>query len=879
MKVMKRVALAKARGGASLFVASLVGAVVFPASVASAAVWTPQSYVQDGLVTHFDGIDNAKTGTHDSSTNVWKDLVGGASLTLTPGAFWGGAYLNCGTNMQTINNATLVNTFSATVEAAVNVDNIGRGGSSTTVWPFLVTSLGLAFHGAGDSSHTFRFFVNGADPRPDAANIYDNTLSGTSDGTRYRIYRDGLFAASVSAAGSGKSNSSTWNFCHPNGGTVNAWIYSFRVYNRALTDAEVLQNARVDRFRFYAWHFTGTGAAVDWSAASWLDTQYQASATVPPTTTNAHAAVVNATLNVAVADNPALASLSLADGAVLNVAEGAVVSVKELYVEGVKVARGIYTGADSLAWVTGAGVVRVAGDMDRTIPSIIPTAAADGWYEFGDTSGRVGVAAGYMSSGSSYHYMKAERPTWDEYAFPVGAKLRLKGYILLDTVPANTFSEVDFSQLTYLMLHSSLAFADNTPVEINSGANFRYQPGTWTSYTGLWWITSAPDLSQAGNYKCDANIKMNGGTFRVFGDGISFAYPVFTGNISGTGTYYSNNFGKQSRFTGGFAFDCSNDGFQNGTVLWLDTLTVTARLQTVTLASCLGSFSTNSSWCANGILFGKDNVRTPADHELYIKTLTGNASSTTDPNNKRWRTGGHLFVWGSNTVHVGELKSGIHAVTHAGEFDVRQSYFSTGRQGVGPAYLVVDKFSSGTLYTTTNVFLTLGTMEASTTVDYTYQSGNINDTTLDLTNTCASSAIVKATDLHMLPARLSGFAGKVQMTDTAAKTYTVPVDLTQGASGLYQTAGCIGSGVLDAAPSTGTIDATFPTTQDAKPVPGEYALARFTSGGGLLADWTVKLNGVETSFVNIAGMSVQVQKDATGLWLKVTKTGFMMMLL
>ena len=202
MKVMKRVALAKARGGASLFVASLVGAVVFPASVASAAVWTPQSYVQDGLVTHFDGIDNAKTGTHDSSTNVWKDLVGGASLTLTPGAFWGGAYLNCGTNMQTIVNATSVNTFSATVEAAVNVDNIGRGGSSTTVWPFLVTSLGLAFHGAGDSSHTFRFFVNGADPRPDAANIYDNTLSGTSDGTRYRIYRDGLFAASVNAAGS-----------------------------------------------------------------------------------------------------------------------------------------------------------------------------------------------------------------------------------------------------------------------------------------------------------------------------------------------------------------------------------------------------------------------------------------------------------------------------------------------------------------------------------------------------------------------------------------------------------------------------------------------------------------------------------------------------
>jgi len=41
----------------------------------------------------------------------------------------------------------------------------------------------------------------------------------------------------------------------------------------------------------------------------------------------------------------------------------------------------------------------------------------------------------------------------------------------------------------------------------------------------------------------------------------------------------------------------------------------------------------------------------------------------------------------------------------------------------------------------------------------------------------------------------------------------------------------------------------------------------------------VKLNGVETSFVNIAGMSVQVQKDATGLWLKVTKGGLIFILL
>ena len=41
----------------------------------------------------------------------------------------------------------------------------------------------------------------------------------------------------------------------------------------------------------------------------------------------------------------------------------------------------------------------------------------------------------------------------------------------------------------------------------------------------------------------------------------------------------------------------------------------------------------------------------------------------------------------------------------------------------------------------------------------------------------------------------------------------------------------------------------------------------------------MKLNGVETSSVNIAGMNVQVKKDATGLWLKVTKAGLIFMLL
>ena len=100
----------------------------------------------------------------------------------------------------------------------------------------------------------------------------------------------------------------------------------------------------------------------------------------------------------------------------------------------------------------------------------------------------------------------------------------------------------------------------------------------------------------------------------------------------------------------------------------------------------------------------------------------------------------------------------------------------------------------------------------------------------------------------------------------------MPIDFTHGTNCLYNTTGCIGSGTLGSAPASGTIDATFPTTGD-KPVKGEYALARFTSGGDKLSGWTVTLNGANTDSAVVQGMKVSVKKDSTGLWLDVRKPG------
>ena len=84
-------------------------------------------------------------------------------------------------------------------------------------------------------------------------------------------------------------------------------------------------------------------------------------------------------------------------------------------------------------------------------------------------------------------------------------------------------------------------------------------------------------------------------------------------------------------------------------------------------------------------------------------------------------------------------------------------------------------------------------------------------------------------------------------------------------------ANCSGPGSTEA-PAVGEMAVTFQTGEDVEP--GDYALARFTDGGGLLANWTVTLNGSSARSADLGkGYSATVVKDATGLWLKVRKGG------
>ena len=853
-------------------------AAVAAAGTAMAAGLGPQSYVQDGLVTHFDAIDNEGTGTYNPSAATWRDLKGSAYITLQTGASWTDRYFDSTANQHIIKTMPAYSRTSLTMEVPVNV--ISNGIASSGSYPRIFANgenFSIYFERTGS---TACLYFNGQNPdtRPNFGSFRMGTVFVFGSSERYGIGLNGLVKSqtSVPVKVSVTKPAADW-VLNGNSGYLHGHYYGLRFYNRYLTSDELKANAAVDSLRFFSYAYTGTGAAENWSDLAWTAPE-KATGVAPSTLTNDYAQIANATVGVsAAADRVGLAGLSLEDGAKLDLASDAVAAVKILYVEGVAVPRGVYTGTGpvgtQVSWIEGDGVLRVAGSLDRGVPSIVPTPAADGWYEFGLASGW----AHGRTTGSSFsptanlHYVTGDHPIWDDYAFPAGAKLRLVGGILLETVPAGVFSEYDMSGLKVVFLHGATAFADGTALTIPSDCIFRYQSGAWTPDSAIanrWWLTS--QVSSTITYTGDI---VNNGQMNITGDGNQVApYQIYSGRVSGNGKLYLTNYGKQGRFQGPFDLEVTTlSGMQNGCLVWIDTLSVGGKFKTATFSTCDGDHAMETSWSANGLFFGKNDSAATADNELKIDKLGGGGLSKTDSNGKRWRVGGHVIVWGSNTVHIGELTSSLHVMARRQDQHCGTAWFGSATcKGIGN--IVIDKLTSGEIYGSTNINVKVGTVVVGSTFDYTYQSNAVNRMTLDITNSCNASAVVKATDIGMLPARLSGFTGTVTLTDTATKRYTMPVDFTQGTDCLYNTTGCIGSGTLGSAPASGTIDVTFPTT-GAQPVRGEYALARFTSGGDKLSGWTVTLNGqaVEAAVVN--GMEIRTKKDATGLWLDVREPG------
>ena len=878
-------------------------------------------YRQEDLYAQWDGLENAARGVHDVMAGYPVDLKGNVRPSLTGTMPTGDDSFFFGRGHLTFSSEVLkdaVNDGNLTVE--LHLTKNGTYHHNGGFFSFGEKSRGYWVYqqnGAFVNGHSYHAALSGQFRSLDYDESGVNTLSFVAGPTTEESWFGENGVAKIKKLtryGTPMEDSACFMGCIALSSLVEAVakLYSFRIYLRPLSDVETGWNSLVDQIRFEGktqetavlpngWHFspdynlmdaegtvllenpnpsyvwTGLAGTADWSdVGNWAYAGGGAALCAPVKGT-----VTIGTAHVTVGADVVLDQLNVSKGGCITVTEGVSLATEQAAYGNEPVARAVLSGNAAqgwpVEWVQGAGSVRIAGSKGAPIPEAILQPTEDGWYEVGlkNGYGHGNAQSALIGGEGSWNYVDAEHLDWDRYAIPQGSKLRLVGGVLLDTVP-NCFSEIDQTQMKLIYLNSSTAFADGTPLKVPAEATCCYQPGTWLEdVDGIrHWLRYSEDRVMAGDLVVD-------GCLQVSGDDVHLVRPTFDGCISGQGRIHVFGFSNQGRFRGAFDFNGLVFCEQNANVVWIDADVVTGHLTDVWLGDCAGSFATNPNYCATGILFGKDGSGERADGELVVDLLEGKAAVATDESTgKRWRQGGQLVVWGDNTVHVGKLTKGLHVMASRADQDCVNGFFNASYVSVGNGNLVVDDFASGTIYASTNVSVKVGSVAADTAFDYTLQSGAVNMMTLDVTNACAASARVKATDLAMLPSRLSGFTGAVELTGTEAKAYPVTIDLAKGPNAVYNYGGCAGSGVLASAPSAGTVTVSL-KGEDAA-VLGTYGIARFSSGGERLSNWTVSIDGHQgTSFSLGSGenlRNVRLHQDDRGIWLRVSKPAFAIIL-
>lgn len=192
-------------------------------------------YVTDGLVAHFDGIDKGNDSTK------WTSLVGNAYYTLnTHSTVETNAIVMDGAGVITGTNRVSIGGKAGTIE--VCAEYLGTAGSAIVLngsasgqLCFIIGAAGYGFcvNGGSNQWNTTKasLFTCSAN---NSRCMLNGTVVGTKATNNWSSYSDTI---------GGRSSGSNRYY-------ANIRIYSIRIYNRLLTEAEMLNNQRVDNERF-----------------------------------------------------------------------------------------------------------------------------------------------------------------------------------------------------------------------------------------------------------------------------------------------------------------------------------------------------------------------------------------------------------------------------------------------------------------------------------------------------------------------------------------------------------------------------------------------------------------------------------------------------
>ena len=213
--------------------------------------------VTNGLVLALDAADK---NSYIGSGTTWKDLSGNNNTgTLTNGSTFsqanGGAIVFDGVDdyVNIPNNSSFNVTDNISVEMWVRIEttqsnNLGFLIKYANGYLFYITCVNKVFAFDSRNGDGTYYRTTGT------TNIQDGVwkyLVGQKSGLSYKVYVNGVLEGSTTANSVGSIAGDVNLKLGTDGGTyLNGRIGTFKIYNRALTAAEILQNYNVQKTRF-----------------------------------------------------------------------------------------------------------------------------------------------------------------------------------------------------------------------------------------------------------------------------------------------------------------------------------------------------------------------------------------------------------------------------------------------------------------------------------------------------------------------------------------------------------------------------------------------------------------------------------------------------
>ena len=222
---------------------------------------TYNGYIQDGLVLWFDGYANSGTTNRDYSKNIWKDLSGNNNNVSVSGATWYNNYLSFdGTNDYAYKTSGAIYNISKehTIEVLVKPKQIKS--SYQSIFNTINTGTAILQYGG-------LWISTQGDLRYEIADGSSNNISQSITLTSSDLNKMYLMTSVrndknykfYNRANLLDDRTVTWNARTPNSGIFigggspyffQGEIYSIRIYNKALTEGELLHNYNYDKEKF-----------------------------------------------------------------------------------------------------------------------------------------------------------------------------------------------------------------------------------------------------------------------------------------------------------------------------------------------------------------------------------------------------------------------------------------------------------------------------------------------------------------------------------------------------------------------------------------------------------------------------------------------------